>query len=71
MMLNNTKHNVRAYKLASGDVFSISENQAFEVMSRNSYGYMFIPIKRYRRVVWYKPSTWFRWLWQIECRLID
>jgi hypothetical protein len=22
-------------------------------------------------VVWYKPSTWFRWIWRIEYRLID
>lgn len=71
-MKNQKKNvNVRAYKLQNRDVFSISENKAFEVMSINNMNCKFIPLKRYKRIIWYKPSTWFRWLWQIECCSID
>jgi hypothetical protein len=69
--MSESKNNVRVYKLQSGDVFSILEKNAFDAMSNNGCGYMLVPIKRYKKVIWYKPSTWFRWIWQIEYHLID
>ena len=65
------KCDIRLYALKHNDVFSISEKRAFDVMSNNGSIGMFVPIERYKRVVWYKPSTWFRWIWRIEYRLID
>jgi hypothetical protein len=65
------KRDIRLYALKHNDIFSISEKSAFDVMSNNGSIGMFVPIERYKRVVWYKPSTWFRWIWRIEYRLID
>lgn len=69
--MNKRKNSVKLYAPHNGDIFSISEKNAFEVMSNNNCKCLFIPLKRYKKVIWYKPSTWFRWLWQIEYRILN
>lgn len=57
---------VRGYQLHNGDVFTVTTKRLFDVVSRSNAHHIFLPIKRYKKVVWYKPSTWFRILWDIE-----
>lgn len=69
--MSKRKDSVRLYGPHNGDIFSILEKHAFAVMSKNGTDSMFIPIKRYKKIIWYKPSTWFRWFWQIEYRVLN
>ncbi len=57
---------VRGYQLHNGDVFTVTSKRLFDVLFRSSAHHIFVPIRRYKKVVWYKPSTWFRVLWDIE-----
>ena len=52
------------YKLNKGDIITVAEKQIFNVF-HNVYN-VFRPIKRIKHIVWYKPSTWFRWYWVLE-----
>lgn len=52
------------YKLNKGDIITVTEKQIFNVF-HNIYN-VFRPIKREKHIVWYKPSTWFRWYWVLE-----
>ena len=44
----------RVYELKDKDVFYIFEKNAFEARSNSGCGHIFVPIKRYKRVIWYK-----------------
>lgn len=51
----------RTYQLKSGDVFTISGSKALiYAMSKSNFYHMFLPVRCYRRWVWYKPKTWFQ-----------
>lgn len=56
----------RGYRLTDGDIFTVAEKQLFEVFAMSNRNHIFVPIKRHRRITWYKPATWFRWLWDIQ-----
>ena len=51
---------VRGYCLRNGDVFTISSDLLIYILSQSNFEHLFLPIRRYRRAVWYKPRTWFR-----------
>lgn len=54
----------RVYQLHIGDQFGIDERQAFNVL-REHYT-RFRPVERKKCSIWYKPWTWFRWIWILE-----
>lgn len=59
-------NNVRVFKLKNRDVFTITTKRLFEVCSMSNLNHIFVPIKIYKKIVWYNPKTWFRTLCQIE-----
>lgn len=57
---------VRGYQLKDGDVFTVCSKNLFSVISRSNMYHIFVPIREYKKIVWYKPCTWFRVLWDIK-----
>lgn len=57
---------LRGYQLHSGDIFTISLKQLYDVCSYSNCHYMLVPVRRYKKIVWYKPTTWFRILVDIK-----
>lgn len=57
----------RAYPIDNGDIFTIAESKAIHAMQCSNRHYIFMPLERYKAPIWYKPSTWFRWLWKVQC----
>lgn len=57
---------VRGYRLTNGDVFTVDSRRLFDVFTMNNSCYFFCPMRKYKKSIWYKPSTWFRELWEIK-----
>lgn len=56
----------RCYQLRHGDIFTVSESYLIHVVRQSNQRRLFLPLKRYKMVTWYKPRTWFAYYWQIE-----
>ena len=56
----------RAYQVQNGDIFTIDERYAIQAMQCSNQHHIFMPLERYKAPIWYKPSTWFRWLWKVQ-----
>lgn len=57
---------LRAYKLRSGDIFTIADDRILEALCQSNSHHIFFPLRRYRKVIWYRPWTWFRRFWDIQ-----
>lgn len=57
---------IRGWKPQNGDIFTIAENRVIYAMQCSNQHHIFVPIERCKEPIWYKPSTWFRWLWKIQ-----
>lgn len=57
---------VRGYQVQNGDIFTVSESRAIHVMRCSNQRHIFMPLERYKNPIWYRPSTWFQWLWKIQ-----
>lgn len=55
---------IRAYKPQVGDVFTIREEQVWDILKKYHKQFRFIDRKRH--IKWYNPLTWFRWYWVFE-----
>ena len=64
-MIMNTQL-VRAYAIRNGDVFTIEDKRIIEVLSQSNSHHIFLPLRRYKKVTWYRPWTWFRWFWKVQ-----
>ena len=56
----------RAYPIDNGDIFTIAESKAIHAMQCSNRHHIFMPLERYKAPIWYRPSTWFRWLWKVQ-----
>lgn len=56
----------RAYQVRNGDIFTIAESRAIHAMQCSNQHHIFMLLERYKAPIWYKPSTWFRWLWKVQ-----
>lgn len=54
------------YNLKNGDIFTISSKKLFDILSMSNQYYVFKPLKYYKKIIWYKPKTWFRKIWEIQ-----
>lgn len=58
------KDRFRGYELRNGDEFTVSLSsdlkEIMHMMQITDSTHKFMPIKIFRRVIWYKPRTWFR-----------
>lgn len=60
-LTNAVPGEIMAHRLRNGDVFTIDSKRFLEVFSMSNRYHGFIPLAMpYKKVVWYKPSTWFR-----------
>mgnify|MGYP004659785627 CR=1 FL=1 len=57
---------VRAYAPRNGDIFTIDDRHVLEVLRHSNSHHIFLPLRRYRKVIWYRPWTWFRRFWDIQ-----
>lgn len=57
---------VRACALRNGDIFTIDDKCVFEVLRYSNSYRIFLPLRRYRKIIWYRPWTWFRRFWDIQ-----
>ena len=57
---------LRAYELRSGDIFTIEDRHVLEALCHSNSRHIFLPLRRYRKVIWYRPRTWFRRFWDIQ-----
>ena len=55
---------MRLYELNHGDILCVSSKVMAEMAEMNDGQNLFVPLRRFRHVVWYKPSTW-RWRWKV------
>ena len=54
------------YNLKNGDIFTTSSKRLFDILSMSNQYYIFKPLKHYKKIIWYKPKTWFREIWEIQ-----
>lgn len=57
---------IRAYAIRNGDIFTIEDKRIIEVLSQSNSHHIFLPLRRYKKVVWYRPWTWFRRFWDVK-----
>ena len=57
---------LRSYELRSGDIFTIEDRHVLEALCHNNSYHIFLPLRRYRKVIWYRPWTWFRRFWDVQ-----
>lgn len=66
MTIHNIAPNarIRSYALNNGDEFTISIDrnltEVLAMMRLSTKNCMFYPLKIFKRVIWYKPRTWFK-----------
>lgn len=61
---------IHRFELNKGDIITVAEknfsNDFYKYLQLYKYLQWFSTIKREKLIVWYKPSTWFRWYWVLE-----
>lgn len=51
---------IRGYRLYDGDIFTIPLKRWFDVFSCSNMYYVFVLLKVYKNIIWYRPTTWFK-----------
>lgn len=60
------QNDMHLYNLKNGDIFTTSSKKIFDILSMSNQYYIFKPLKHYKKIIWYKPKTWFREIWEIQ-----
>ena len=57
---------IRAHRLSNGDIFTIDAKYFMDVFTKSNQYHVFMPRRVFKKVIWYKPKTWFRKYIEIE-----